>query len=898
MENLTRKDVVDLIKRYRGPLAGSSAYLVAHQLDGLLHTVSGLTAGHFLKALSPTTFGFAAHGLGYGDVGAAPAFVSAAANLFWATPNGAPGVPSLRAIVAADIPALSYDASGAAAAAVNGTANTLAMFTATHVVGNSIVTQPTAIALTFTPTAANNLTINAAISDADHSLILQVANTEIFRLPGLSLGGGLLISGSNRLKLRDNYRYLETGGTEGLYINDATASGFINFVLGQRAAGPLQFSGDTTNFITDYQGGAAAWIFKVASSEISRISSAGQIMYGSLATYYRDTDTYIKSNSTGVFYYSAYTSHNFYLPSLGCGEVSASFKIDVDSSAPRIGILSTSTAYYTYLRCGVQGADITYVFPTAAPTVNYQYLSSTTAGVWSWRTAAQTLADIGAVAGTGTQYYLPMWNNAGGTTLGNSLIQQNSAGTRVGVGIAPTATVDINGGLHVAGASYPSAGAGLEINYDGGVNYITGYNRTTPAYLAVSFNSLYTSFLNSGTEYMRLTGGKMCVGGWGSPVAGFDLVGIANGQSPFVMREVNLSGGLSLNATGGYSGFGLGVRWSGTQWIPMSVAPALFYKSPTQFVIYGDVGKTIGTAYTPTIRQTVDLATGNMTLTSPATLTISALTTAGILHNAVTTGLISSSLIVAADVTNNTLTNTQLANLVAVGTIPMGATYGLTASAITQAAGPFVGINCTGRTALDVNGSILTNWSESFIGTWYLDGSAFAMGQYFDVTNRVLLIYNKDADAADANPSIQFATGASQTTKMTITKSGLVGIGCAPTSMLRVAGPIALAAPQRLTTNYYNAAHPYVVAATDYALVFASTVPTAQYVTLPTGCTGRILSFQLIGTNNFNLIATNGSIIYRPGASSLTDELANPTTGHTCCVIEYDGTNWLMLSWG
>ena len=37
------------------------------------HTVSGLTTGHFLKALSSTTFGFVAHGLTYSDVGAASA---------------------------------------------------------------------------------------------------------------------------------------------------------------------------------------------------------------------------------------------------------------------------------------------------------------------------------------------------------------------------------------------------------------------------------------------------------------------------------------------------------------------------------------------------------------------------------------------------------------------------------------------------------------------------------------------------------------------------------------------------------------------------------------------------------------------------------------------------------
>ena len=43
---------------------------LAHVLDSSTHTVAGLTAGHFMKALTPTTFGFAAHGLTYSDVGA------------------------------------------------------------------------------------------------------------------------------------------------------------------------------------------------------------------------------------------------------------------------------------------------------------------------------------------------------------------------------------------------------------------------------------------------------------------------------------------------------------------------------------------------------------------------------------------------------------------------------------------------------------------------------------------------------------------------------------------------------------------------------------------------------------------------------------------------------------
>lgn len=48
-----------------------------------------------------TTTGITASG-----IGAAPAFVSAAANLLWATPDGSAGVPSLRSLVSADIPGL------------------------------------------------------------------------------------------------------------------------------------------------------------------------------------------------------------------------------------------------------------------------------------------------------------------------------------------------------------------------------------------------------------------------------------------------------------------------------------------------------------------------------------------------------------------------------------------------------------------------------------------------------------------------------------------------------------------------------------------------------------------------------------------------------------------------
>lgn len=65
---LSAKDQFDVITR----AVNTGTDPAAHILVGPKHTESGLTAGHFLKAASPTTFGFAAHGLVAADVGAPP----------------------------------------------------------------------------------------------------------------------------------------------------------------------------------------------------------------------------------------------------------------------------------------------------------------------------------------------------------------------------------------------------------------------------------------------------------------------------------------------------------------------------------------------------------------------------------------------------------------------------------------------------------------------------------------------------------------------------------------------------------------------------------------------------------------------------------------------------------
>jgi hypothetical protein len=96
------------------------------------------------------------------------------------------------------------------------------------------------------------------------------------------------------------------------------------------------------------------------------------------------------------------------------------------------------------------------------------FVENSSLGLLSTRTATQALGDIGASPAFAlTRYYLPVVN-ADGTTLGSSLIQQNSAGTMVGVGVAPTLAP-----LQVAGTS-----GSVALNVGPGyVNY-SGYNKS------------------------------------------------------------------------------------------------------------------------------------------------------------------------------------------------------------------------------------------------------------------------------------------------------------------------------------------------------------------------------------------------------------------------------------
>ena len=82
-----------------------------------LNTYSGIAPSANAQTLLGNTFAQMLT-----NIGAAPAFTSGTANYVWATPNGSAGVPSLRALVAADIPTLNQNTTGTAGG-LSGTPN-------------------------------------------------------------------------------------------------------------------------------------------------------------------------------------------------------------------------------------------------------------------------------------------------------------------------------------------------------------------------------------------------------------------------------------------------------------------------------------------------------------------------------------------------------------------------------------------------------------------------------------------------------------------------------------------------------------------------------------------------------------------------------------------------------
>lgn len=78
------------------------------------------------------------------------------------------------------------------------------------------------------------------------------------------------------------------------------------------------------------------------------------------------------------------------------------------------------------------------------------------------------------------------------------------------------------------------------------------------------------------------------------------------------------------------------------------------------------------------------------------------------------------------------------------------------------------------RAALDVNGNIITDWANRFIGTQFTDGAAYNIGMFTNIATRGLDLRSMSAD--NTGP-ITFSTGSGPTERMRITSGGIVSIG-------------------------------------------------------------------------------------------------------------------------
>jgi hypothetical protein len=141
-------------------------------------------------------------------------------------------------------------------------------------------------------------------------------------------------------------------------------------------------------------------------------------------------------------------------------------------TAGQLQFRNPAATFTTSIQAGAQTANITYTLPTAAPTVNNQVLTSTTAGVMSWATALTSASGWSTSGNTGTD----STSNYIGTqaeATGRPLIMRTNGVERmritggsgfVGIGTSgPTAQLQVNPssaavvGLNVRAASAQTA---------------------------------------------------------------------------------------------------------------------------------------------------------------------------------------------------------------------------------------------------------------------------------------------------------------------------------------------------------------------------------------------------------------------------------------------------------
>jgi hypothetical protein len=253
---LTLTGMSGIIKATTGVLSGGGAHAdlatvtanqhhnQAHVLDGGDHTVSGLTTGHVLQALTATTFGFAVvPGLHDAVSLAASADVllgltgqqlsldtQTAAYVLAGPTSGGAAAPTFRALVTTDIPALAYDTTGTAAGLLSGHTSTY-----DHTLLHAAATV-TAAPLTLSGQA---ITFNYDTND--------------FQLSGNNLqvkDGGIDHGGIGGLADDDHTQYLPANATRTSNADSLTTAQLGNSNAGTSAGARVLFGNNTGSSVS------------------------------------------------------------------------------------------------------------------------------------------------------------------------------------------------------------------------------------------------------------------------------------------------------------------------------------------------------------------------------------------------------------------------------------------------------------------------------------------------------------------------------------------------------------------------------------------------------------------------------------------------------------------------
>lgn len=207
-------------------------------------------------------------------------------------------------------------------------------------------------------------------------------------------------------------------------------------------------------------------------------------------------------------------------------DASAAFEINANTNTPG------SPTYGGLLipRVALTGStDATTIAGTEATSLlvyNTATVSDVTPGFYYWESGAWKRIIAGNSnfpTGSGTQNYVTKWNNAAGTTIGNSQIFDNA--TNVGINSAtPAGKLDVVGPATGTGVTIRASGGGDVVLASGGTLFFDGnYSYASGNYIRPIGGANTQGFFTAGTERVRITSnGNVGIGTTG-PLSSLDV---------------------------------------------------------------------------------------------------------------------------------------------------------------------------------------------------------------------------------------------------------------------------------------------------------------------------------------------------------------------------------------